>query len=1150
VTTFKVHYHRPDGAYAGWTLEATAGSTAASVPAAASDGFGAEFVVTPAQGAATLVFSLRNGASVDGAGTLGVSLAGPDVYVFSGRAEAYAGPLPAIPGPAQIALYYKRTDTNYTGWGLHLWGDQARNTAWGTPLLPSGSPHARLGVGYLVDLTRDGAVGNCTPGRVCLIVHKGDTKDPGPDMGFEPAALGSIVFVTSGSTVVTSAPRVPGEIDIAGAAAHLLSRSSLAWDVTDAAAVSFEVRYSSTGDVHVAGADIVGGATLAVTPDPAGLPSAIRSLVPHLASSRAFTVDPAMLATVEQALKGQLVAVARNASGGAVAATAIQTPFALDDLYAYDGPLGVTFVGTTPTVRLWAPTVQAPPLLHVFDDTAGRAELAGSPFTMAADAAPGVWTYTGPSSWYGLYYGYELAVYHPFTGKVETVTVSDPYAVNLPANGLCAMALATKLPCAQIVDLADATLKPAGWDGLVKPALAGPEDIVVYEAHLRDFSASDPTVPAADRGRYLAFEDPSNATSHLQALAQAGLTHVHLLPVFDIATVDEDPANRVDVDQPFSALCALRPATPLCGTGAVSGKTVAEVLASLPGDGEQQQLVAQQLRGLDSFNWGYDPFHFGAPEGSYASTADGAAKVLEFRRMVKALAGLGLRVVMDVVYNHTNAAGVGPYSVLDKVVPGYYHRLDPASGSVESSSCCANTATEHHMMGRLMNDTLVRWARDYKVDGFRFDLMGLHMKADILAAQAALAALTPGTDGVDGSEIYLYGEGWTMGDLGNVKRGVAATQLNMAGTGIGTFNDRVRDYVRGGGPFDNYDPTQPTSATKNPLRSKQGFATGLCTDPNELAAGPTADRATLVANTDRIKASMAGNLREFRLVDAEGNTNAAGTMGYNGQRAAYTLAPQETINYVSAHDNQILFDIVQHKLPAGRAMADRVRMQNLALDTILLAQGIPFIHMGDEILRSKSADKNSYDSGDWFNRVDWSGQANGWRSGLPLAGDNGANWPVIRPLFADASIAPSAADIAAAFAHVKEMLQVRRSTPLFRLTTNAQVKTRVDFLNSGPSQVPGVIVMTITDGACAGADLDPAIDAVVVVVNADVASHTMTVPLASGFALHPVLAASADSVVRAASVSGTDFTVPARTSAVFVQAQPGAQGAGLPCNTR
>ena len=200
------------------------------------------------------------------------------------------------------------------------------------------------------------------------------------------------------------------------------------------------------------------------------------------------------------------------------------------------------------------------------------------------------------------------------------------------------------------------------------------------------------------------------------------------------------------------------------------------------------------------------------PEGSYATDADGSKRVLEFREMVQSLNQSGLRVVMDVVYNHTNSAGQNPNSILDKLVPGYYHRLN-GDGVVLGESCCADTATEHAMMEKLMVDSIVLWAKQYKVDGFRFDIMGFHLKSSMLKVRDALHALTLAKDGVDGRSIYVYGEGWNFGVMANNGRGENAIQVNMAGTGIGSFSDRIRDAVRGGGPF-------------SPRRD-QGFATGL-----------------------------------------------------------------------------------------------------------------------------------------------------------------------------------------------------------------------------------------------------------------------------------------------------------------------------------
>ena len=1117
-STFVVHYHRALADYSGWNVSVAAGANEASASASSSDGFGAVYSLTVKFGATQLSFALVNASSTDSAGTLTIDVSGTtrEAWIFSGFTTAITKKPSAIPGADQVAVYYVRPDATYSGWGLHTWGDVVTETQWTSPLQPVGTDPAPLGDAFLVNV-KSGAA------RVNIIVHKGDTKDPGPDMGWDLATLGNIVFVTSGSGTVTARPLASGEVSINGAAAHLVEPLLVAWDVTDAAATSFELQYSSTASIASSGTNITGGQVIQLTPSGSALPAEVQTKAPYLKTWRAFTIDAADASRVQDALKGQLVAIARKSDGSVFAATQVQTAWAIDALWAYSGPLGVAFdAPNTPTVRLWAPTAQAVKL-HVADAT--KAEIAAVDMT---EGASGVWSATGPSTWYGKYYRFEITVYHPATGGIEHLTVTDPYAVNLDTNGLWG----------QLIDLDDAATKPAGWDGLPKPALAAPEDIVVYEGHIRDFSALDSTVSAANRGKYLAFtEAASNGMQHLASLAGAGLTHFHLLPAFDFATVNEDPTQRVDIGQPFSDLCAKNSAVPAATCTQFGSTTILAAYQSYPGDSDQQQLIASYLYGLDSFNWGYDPFHYGAPEGSYASTAEGMEKIVEFRRMVQGLAGIGLRVVMDVVYNHTNAAGVGDKSVLDKIVPGYYHRLDPTTGFVLNSSCCANTASEHVMMEKLMIDTLVRWARDYKIDGFRFDLMGLHLKDNMLHVRDALAAIDP--------SIYLYGEGWEVGEMTNNGRGVAAIQLNMGGTGIGTFNDRIRDGARGGGPFDS----------ANDLRKNQGFSSGLYTDPNELSAATQANRDALNHALDLIKIGMAGGVGTFRMTNANGTTSNAAGIGYGGKPAAYTKDPQETINYVSSHDNQILWDIVQYKLPTARTMDERVRAVAQAMDVVMLGQGVRFFHMGDDLLRSKSMEHDSYDSGDWFNRVDWTGTGNGWKSGLPNSGKDSANWNTIRPIFANANIAPAASDISRMSAHFRAMLALRKASPLLRLQTAADVMTRVDFPDpySGPNQTPGLLVMTISDAACAGTGIDPGRSGLVVIVNAGVTAVDVTIPgTAAGDTFNIPAALSADPLLvgRAdwSATSSGKFHAEARTTAVFER--PQTETAGLPCNTR
>jgi pullulanase-type alpha-1,6-glucosidase len=555
---------------------------------------------------------------------------------------------------------------------------------------------------------------------------------------------------------------------------------------------------------------------------------------------------------------------------------------------------------------------------------------------------------------------------------------------------------------------------------------------------------------------------------HLRRLAQAGMTTLHLLPANDIATIEE---NRAAQQTPPCDLRSLPPASPL-----------------------QQECVAQ-VKATDGFNWGYDPFHYTTPEGSYATDPDGPARTLEFRRMVQGIHRAGLRVVMDVVFNHTSASGRDPKSVLDRVVPGYYHRLTPTTGAVETSTCCQNTATEHLMMQKLMVDSLVTWAREYKVDGFRFDLMAHHSKANLLAVRRALPR-----------DVFLYGEGWSFGEVADDARFVQASQLNMAGTGIATFSDRLRDAVRGGGPFDE-DPRV------------QGFASGLFTDPNASPANgtPAEQRGRLLHYQDLIKLGLAGNLRDYRFVDSTGATVTGSEVDYKGRPAGYAADPGETIAYVDAHDNETLFDALQHKLPPSTSMADRVRMNTLALATTALGQSPSFWHAGTDLLRSKSLDRNSFDSGDWFNRIDWSGRESAFGSGLPPAPDNQAKWDFQRPLLADPALKPRAADIQAAAARAEELLRIRFSSPLFRLGSAAEIQRRVKFAPGAP----GVIAMTLDDR-------------IVVVFNATPATTTQTLATRRRYALHPVQAHGGDPVVKRSTAEAGAFTVPARTVAVFV----------------
>ncbi len=898
----------------------------------------------------------------------------------------------------------------------------------------------------------------------------------------------SYVLATHQLTVTSR--RAGATPDLAARKGQWLQTGLLAWDLgldeTTARGSSFRLHYAADGGLAIDAESITGGSSIPLTFDPAGLPADVKAQWPHLADYNALRLtkkDASNRRLLTQILTGQVVLAEYDELGRLVDATGVQIPGVLDDLYrgAASRQLGLSWALGKPAFALWAPTAQSVTLLADPPGAVGETRV-----RMARDR-DGVWTAWGQPKWRGGSYRYEVKVYVPTTGKVETNVVTDPYSIALTTNSAASV----------IADLNDPRLAPKGWSTLAKPELAQQEDSTIYELHIRDFSINDASVPAANRGTYLAFTNRNSAgMKHLAALAKSGLNTVHLLPAFDIATIEENRANQQQ---------------PACD------------LPALPPDSEQQQECVSAVADKDGFNWGYDPLHYTTPEGSYATNPEGAGRTKEFRQMVAGLNNTGLRVVMDVVYNHTAASGQDPNSVLDRVVPGYYQRLS-ATGEQETSTCCANTASEHKMMEKLMIDSLVTWARQYKVDGFRFDLMGHHSKQNMLNVRAALDKLTVRRDGVDGKKIILYGEGWNFGEVADNARFVQATQANMAGTGIATFSDRLRDAVRGGGPFDE-DPRI------------QGFGSGLATDPNASPANGTADeqRARLLHYQDLIKVGLTGNLADYSFVDAAGNTVTGKDVDYNGSPAGYTADPSEVITYVDAHDNETLFDALTLKLPTATTMADRVRMNTVSLATTALSQGPVLWHAGNDLLRSKSLDRNSFNSGDWFNRIDWTGRETTFGSGLPPKADNESKWPYMQPLLADPALAPTPAAMGAATKAARELLALRFSSPLFRLGSAELIGQKVSFPQGGPEQPAGVITMVLDDTV--GPDVDPALDRIVVVFNASPDSQTVATDTA-GLELSPIQARGADKVLRDGTVidgaAGT-VTVPGRSVAVLVQ---------------
>jgi pullulanase-type alpha-1,6-glucosidase len=886
-----------------------------------------------------------------------------------------------------------------------------------------------------------------------------------------------------------SATPAAGEIDLTKSRAIWVSKDRLVWDVP--AGSGHELRYDPDGAIAVHDGRIDGGAVLPLQPDPAGLPADVAQRFPHLRGLPVFQLRPSDVDLADDALRGQVVAAQFDAGSSLVNATSVQIAGALDDLYAAEAKklsYGPSFNGPHPTLRVWAPTARSV-VLRRFDRTPPAEDAVPREVRpLVRDDASGSWSTTGHPSWMDSYYQYEVTAWQPATQRVQTSVVTDPYSV----------ALSVDSTHSQIVDLRDPRTAPRGWQRTVAKGLgADPTEHAVTELHVRDFSITDGSVPEADRGTYRAFTHANSVgMRHLRRLADAGMDAVHLLPTFDIATIPERRENQ---------------RTPDCD------------LPSLPPDSAAQQECVGAVAGSDAFNWGYDPWHYDVPEGSYATSdaQSGWARVAQYREMMKSLHDNGNRVIVDVVYNHTAAAGASAPSVLDRVVPGYYHRL-LADGSVANSTCCANTATENAMMDKLVVDSVVHWARTYKVDGFRFDLMGHHPKANILAVRQALDRLTLQRDGVVGSHIRIYGEGWDFGEVGGNSRFVQATQANMAGTGVGTFNDRLRDAVRGGGPFDG-DPRV------------QGLASGLAGAPNGAPVNGTPDEqsARLVNYQDLVMVGMAGNGADYRFRSATGREVAGREVSYNGSAAGYTGAPREAITYVDAHDNETLFDALTYKLPVTTSMEDRVRSQVLALAPVLLGQGQPFVHAGSEFMRSKSLDRNSYDSGDWFNTYDPGLVDNGFGHGLPPAADNRDKWSFASPLLADPALAPATEHLRATVDRALELLRIRKSSPLFTLDDAALVQAKLSFPAPGGAAGDGVVLAYLDDTV--GPDLDPGRRGVLVLINPRPDARDVALPVGDGWSLHEVQQTSTDPVVRGIQVDGSTVRMPARTVAVLVR---------------
>ncbi len=541
---------------------------------------------------------------------------------------------------------------------------------------------------------------------------------------------------------------------------------------------------------------------------------------------------------------------------------------ALDDEYAYDGTLGAIYSETQTQFKLWAPTASKV-VLNLYatgsDEEAGANDLGSFALTklFEDDKFTGVWTVTVEGDLLNLYYTYSVTSPSSIIGEEETTReTQDVYSYATGVNSKRSM----------IVDL-DST-DPQGWEDDQHILLDAQSEAVVWELQIKDFSYNaNSGVSEENRGKYLAFTETGTTLNNegkiatcVDYLKDLGVTHVQLNPFYDFGSIDE------------------------------------------AGDDSQ-------------FNWGYDPMNYGVPEGSFSSNPfDGNVRIKECKQMIQALHNAGIGVIMDVVYNHTYSTD----SCFNRVVPEYYYRMN-ADGTYSNQSGCSNdTASERYMYRRFMMDMIQYWVDEYHIDGYRFDLMGIH---DV-ETMNLIREMLDETD----ERIVMYGEGWsgntTFDPLSCTDTPVmACTQRNasLVSDRIGFFNDQMRDALKGG-VFDG--PTAP------------GFLSGAILYAPGISYG--------------IRANTYGK-------------------GCNWE----ALSPQQCVSYASCHDNNTLYDKlvgINHGSSAdyrARYM-DTITQNKLSAAITLSSQGINLFLAGEEMARSKDGDENSYRSAATLNMIDWS----------------------------------------------------------------------------------------------------------------------------------------------------------------------------------
>ncbi len=520
-------------------------------------------------------------------------------------------------------------------------------------------------------------------------------------------------------------------------------------------------------------------------------------------------------------------------------------PLIYDKYPLYNGKdLGMTYTPEKTFFRIWAPTAMEARLM-IYSDFANPNFI--EVFPMKKEAG-GTWTFT----WNGDHKG-KLYAFSIYKDMKWGDAVPDPYAKAVALNGKRAV----------IIDLKETN--PPGWEKDKSPLFAKKTDAIIYELQVRDASMAASS-GIRQKGLFNGLTEkgtrnPAGLSTGLDHIRELGVTHVHLLPVFDFNSIDESLAKP-------------------------------------------------------NYNWGYDPLNYNVPEGSFSSNAyDPATRIRELKNLVKTFHENGLRVVMDVVYNHTSQT---ESSLFNQLVPGYYYRHQK-DGSFSNASACGNeTASERPMMRKFILESLKYWVQEYHIDGFRIDLMGIHDIETINLISKELHQLKPG--------ILLYGEGWTAGTspLPEDQRALKANAAKL--DRVAVFSDDIRDGIKGS-VFEHADP---------------GFASGKPGTEESIKFGIVA-----ACKHPQVKYSKV-----------------------NYSKKPYAAQPFQTITYCECHDNHVLWDKIALSMKDATE-AERRQVHMLSLSIVLSSQGISFLHAGTEFLRTKKGVENSFASPDSINKIDW-----------------------------------------------------------------------------------------------------------------------------------------------------------------------------------